>query len=161
MFNSRVCSQSTLIFEGMALAVRTDEDSIRPKARGSPNRSLNQRLWFRSRSIDWKQEIIKVREWIPHVGPLIRVIPPKLFLDIVPSSSADVTRAMRGQPKWLFSKLQETKWRKRYYIWFNFLFWQRYSLHSAVFLFDRAFVCFCVRLAVHYLAVSVLVREFN
>ena len=34
----------------------------------------------------------------PHIGPL-KVIPLKLFLDMVPSSSEDVTRAMRGQPK--------------------------------------------------------------
>ena len=45
------------------------------------------------------QEIIKVRERIPHIGPLTKVILQKLFLDIVPFSSADVTRAMRGQPK--------------------------------------------------------------
>ena len=32
------------------------------------------------------QEIIKVREWIPHIGPLTKVIRLKLFLDIVPSS---------------------------------------------------------------------------
>ena len=45
------------------------------------------------------QENIKVRQWIPHVGPLTnKVIPLKLFLDIVPSSSADRTPAMRGQP---------------------------------------------------------------
>ena len=41
------------------------------------------------------QEIIKVREWIPHIGPLTKVIPHNLFLDIVPSSSADITRALR------------------------------------------------------------------
>ena len=45
------------------------------------------------------QEIIKERKWIPHIGPLTKVIPLKLFLDIVPSSSEDITRAMRGQPK--------------------------------------------------------------
>ena len=44
------------------------------------------------------KEIIKVREWIPHIGPQAKVIPLKLFLDIVPSSSEDVTRAMRGEP---------------------------------------------------------------
>ena len=33
----------------------------------------------------------------PPVGPLTKVIPLKLFLDIVLSSSEDVTRAMRGQ----------------------------------------------------------------
>ena len=42
------------------------------------------------------QEIIKVREWIPHIGPLAKVIRFKLFLDIVPSSFADTTRALRG-----------------------------------------------------------------
>ena len=45
------------------------------------------------------QEIIKVREGIPHIGPLTKVIRLKLFLDIVPSSSEDITRAMPGQPK--------------------------------------------------------------
>ena len=30
---------------------------------------------------------------------LPKVIPLKLFLDMVPSSSADITRTMRGQPK--------------------------------------------------------------
>ena len=37
-----------------------------------------------------------VREWIPHIGPLTKVIPLKLFFDIVPSSSADITRVLRG-----------------------------------------------------------------
>ena len=32
----------------------------------------------------------------PHIGPLTQVIPLKLLLDIVPSSSADITRALRG-----------------------------------------------------------------
>ena len=36
---------------------------------------------------------------IPHIGPLTKVIRLKLFLDIVPSSSKDITLAMRGQPK--------------------------------------------------------------
>ena len=43
-----------------------------------------------------KQEIIKVREWIPHIGPLTKEIPPKLFLDIVLSFFANITRALRG-----------------------------------------------------------------
>ena len=34
----------------------------------------------------------------PHIGLLTKVIPFKLFLDIVPSSSTDITRALRGQP---------------------------------------------------------------
>ena len=42
------------------------------------------------------QEIIKVRERIPYLGPLTKVIPLELFLDIVPSSSAEITRALRG-----------------------------------------------------------------
>ena len=46
-----------------------------------------------------QQEIIKVRERIPHVGSLTKVICPQLFLDMVPSFSEDVTRAMRGQPR--------------------------------------------------------------
>ena len=42
---------------------------------------------------------IKVRDWIPHIGHLPKVIPLKLFLDIVPCSSEDFTRAMREQTK--------------------------------------------------------------
>ena len=42
------------------------------------------------------QEIIKVRERIPRIGFLLKVIPLKLFLDMVPISSTDVTRALRG-----------------------------------------------------------------
>ena len=45
---------------------------------------------------DHQQEIIKVRERIPHRGPLTKVIALKLFLDIVPSSSTDITRTLRG-----------------------------------------------------------------
>ena len=45
------------------------------------------------------QEKVKVREWISHIGLTPKVIPFKIFLDIVPSSFEDVTRAMRGQPK--------------------------------------------------------------
>ena len=58
------------------------------------------------------QEIIKVREWIPHIGPLTRVIHLNLFLDMVPSSSTNFTRALRGQPRRLYTqghaKLPET-----------------------------------------------------
>ena len=42
------------------------------------------------------QEIIKVRERILHIVPLTKVIPLKLFLDIVPSTSTDITRTLRG-----------------------------------------------------------------
>ena len=41
------------------------------------------------------QEIIKVREGIRQIGPLTKVIPLKLFLYIVPSSSAEITHALR------------------------------------------------------------------
>ena len=47
------------------------------------------------------QEIIKVREWIPHIGSLTRVIQLNLFLDMVPSSSANFTRAIF--PRCVFS----------------------------------------------------------
>ena len=40
---------------------------------------------------------IKGESESPHISPLTKEIPLKLFLDIVPSSSEDVTRAMRGQ----------------------------------------------------------------
>ena len=72
------------------------------------------------------QEIIKVREWIPHIGLLTKVIPLKLFLDMVPSSSEDVARSM---PAWTaetnFSKLPETKWRERHCRCFDFVSQQR------------------------------------
>ena len=37
----------------------------------------------------------------PHIGPLTKVIRVNLVLGVVPSSSEDITRAMRGQPKQL------------------------------------------------------------
>jgi len=52
-----------------------------------------------AQSYYYYQEIIKVRERILRIGPLTTVIPLKLFLDIVPSSSEDATRATRGQLK--------------------------------------------------------------
>ena len=45
------------------------------------------------------QEKIKVREWVLCIGHVPIVIPLELFLDMVPSSSENFTRAMRGQPK--------------------------------------------------------------
>ena len=67
---------------------------------------------------------------------------------------------MRGQPKRLSRNYRRQNGENVILyglIWFNFVLWQRYfSALSAVFLFGRAFVCFCARLAVHYLAVSVL-----
>ena len=40
-----------------------------------------------------------MREWIHHIGPVTKVISLKLFLDVVTSSSWDLTRALRGKPK--------------------------------------------------------------
>ena len=50
-------------------------------------------------------EIIKVRELIPHIGPLTKLIHLNLFLDVVPSSSANFSRAIF--PRCVFS------WRKQ------------------------------------------------
>ena len=44
----------------------------------------------------WNQVIIKVRKRIPHIRTLTKEIPLKLFLDIAPGSSADITRSLRG-----------------------------------------------------------------
>ena len=75
------------------------------------------------------QEIIKVREWIPHIGVLTKVIPLKLFLDMVLISSEDVTRAMRRQPM----RLSRNYPRR---------IAEMFSALSAVLFFGRAFVCF-------------------
>ena len=69
---------------------------------------------------------------MPLIGPLTKVVPLKLFLDIVPSSSEDVTRAMRGQPKRLSQNYPK---RNLYMFWFRFTsemlsFLQRCFLHS-------------------------------
>ena len=45
-----------------------------------------------------------MREWIPHIGPLTRVIHLNLFLDMVPSSSTNFTRALHGQPRQLYTQ---------------------------------------------------------
>ena len=90
--------------------------------------SVNPSLWglYCTQS---DQEIIKVREWIPHIGPLTKVIRLKLFLDTVPSSSEDITRAMRGQPKQL-TRITWEKWRERHFICFGFVSYRRCFLHS-------------------------------
>ena len=63
-------------------------------------------LWFCGQlTPHCSQEIIKVREWIPLIGPLTKVIHLNLFLDIVPSSSTNFTRAIF--PRRVFS------WRKQ------------------------------------------------
>ena len=51
-----------------------------------------------------------------YIGPLTRVIHLNLFLDMVPRSSANFTRALRGKPRRPYTqghaKLPETKWRQ-------------------------------------------------
>ena len=54
----------------------------------------------------------------PHTDPLIDQGNPSFeeqgtILDIVPSSSEDITRVMRGEPK---PKLPEKKWREPHFI---------------------------------------------
>jgi len=88
------------------------------------------------------QEIIKVREWIPHIGPLPKVILHKLFLDMVPSCSEDITRAMRGQLKPLCrTTCDEMAGTSLYMFKFRFIA-EMFSALSAVFLFLRVFVGF-------------------
>ena len=52
------------------------------------------------------QEIVKVKEWVPHISPVTKVIPIKLFLDMEPGFSVYVARTMRKQP----SRFHETSW---------------------------------------------------
>ena len=96
------------------------------------------------------------------MGPLTKVIPLKLFLDIVPSSSADITRAIRGQPNGLSRNyLKQMAGRSFYMFWFRFIP-EMFSALSAAFLCGQAFVCFSAGLAVHYFAVySVLAGKLN
>ena len=77
-------------------------------------------------------------------------IPLNLVLDIVPSSSADVTRALRGQQKRLSRNYRR---RNGGNVIVCGLMTEMLSALSAVFLFGRAFVCFCTPLGIHYLAV--------
>ena len=69
----------------------------------------------------------------------------ELFLDIVPSSSADITRALHQQLRQLFLKLPAMKWQECHCIlfWFHFIHVAEmfYAL-SVVFLFGTAFVYF-------------------
>ena len=82
------------------------------------------------------------------IGLIPKVIPLKLFLDVVPSSSEDVTRAMRGLPK-RFSRnyLREmaanlVKSRLYVSIFKRCFVPEMLSALSAVFLFGWAFICF-------------------
>ena len=46
-------------------------------------------------NISTRHEIIKVREGILHIGLIPKVVPLKLVLDILQSSSKDISRALR------------------------------------------------------------------
>ena len=72
-----------------------------------------------------EQEIIKVRERIHGIGLIPKVIRLKLFLDMVTSSSEDVTAAMRRQPTRL-SRNYQRNFAKSHFICFNF----QKTLHS-------------------------------
>ena len=107
----------------------------------------------------FRQEIIKVREWVPHIGPLAKVITLELLLDIIPSSSEDVTRAMRGQSRQLWRNYLRLHGE-------NVIVYVLISFHSKdVFcalsrLFVRPdFRLFSARLAVHYLSVYLVLRS--
>ena len=106
--------------------------------------NISQLCWAQHVACVWPiccdQEIIKVREWIPHIGPLTKVIRLKIFLDIVPSSSEDITRAMRGQPKRLSRNYQRKNGGNVIsYVLVSFRF---VSALSVAFLCSRAFRLF-------------------
>ena len=88
-----------------------------------------------------------MREWIPHIGPLTKVIRHKLFLDIVPSSSQDITRAMRETAEATFSNYLRKMAGTSFYVLVSFHTGDVFCTLS------RHFVCFSARLAVHYFAV--------
>jgi len=91
------------------------------------------------------------------VGLLPGVIPLKLFLDTVPSSSEDVIRAVRGQPKRLSGNYLRRNGG-------NIILHVLISFHTRALsrLFARpSFRLFCARLAVHYLPFKFGFREFN
>ena len=88
---------------------------------------------------------------MPHIGPLTKGIPPKLFLDMAPSFSEDVTRAM----KTTFSKMAGTS------LYILISFHSRDVLCTCNRLCDRpGSRLFCARLTVHYLAVYSVLASF-
>ena len=99
------------------------------------------------------------------MDPLAKVlIPLKLFLDIVPSSSANITRPLLA---WTAEATQflDIYYRRRnggnviVNVLVSFHSRERFPALSAVFLFGRAFVCFVLVLAVHYLAVFTEIEQ--
>ena len=57
--------------------------------------------------------------WKRSIGLIPKVIPLKLFLDMAPSSSEDVTRAMRGLPKRFSRNYLRIWWKVFYMFWFS------------------------------------------
>ena len=100
------------------------------------------------------------------MDPLAKVlIPLKLFLDIVPSSSANITRPLLA---WTAEATQflDIYYRRRnggnviVNVLVSFHSRERFPALSAVFLFGRAFVCFVlVQLVVHYSAVFTEIEQ--
>ena len=92
--------------------------------------------------IFFNQEIIKVREWIPHIGPLTKVIRLKLFLDIVPSSSEDITSRDAWTAEATFTNyLRKMAGTSFYIFWLRFIP-KMFSALSAALLSTRAFRLF-------------------
>ena len=80
-------------------------------------------------------------------------MPLKLFLDIVPSSSEDITRSMRGRPK----RFSRNYWRRNdrnviLHVLISFYTSDVFCTLSRL-LHGWAFDCFSACLAVHYFAV--------
>ena len=89
----------------------------------------------------------------PHLDSIPKITPLKLLLDIVPSSSENVTRAMRGQLKQL-SRNYRRQNGGNVIVYVLISFHCRDLLCTLSRLFVRpSFHLFCARLAVHYLAV--------
>ena len=79
---------------------------------------------------------------------------------MVPSSSKDGTRAMRGQVNRISRNyLSKMAGRSFYTFWFRFIP-EMFCAGSAAFLYGRAFVFVSARLAVHYFAVYLVLGSF-
>ena len=86
-------------------------------------------------------------------GPLLKVVLHKLFLDMVPSSSEDITRAMRGQLKPLCRNyLGRNGGNVIVYVLISFHSRDVFCTLSCLFV-PPGFRWFCARLVIHYLAV--------
>ena len=70
----------------------------------------------------------------------------------MPSSSEDVARAMRGQPKGFSRNYLRRNGTSFYMFWFRFIP-EMFSALSAAILYGRAFVRFSACLAIHYFGV--------